>query len=216
MQIKDLIIKTEKVNWMELKELQPENLKSPFYSEHTKSSLIKNGFAFTFYVWQDTNGDIFIIDGHLRKDLLIELKNDGYNVPNELNCTFLDLADKKQAIKYLLEVFNTKKNPIGESEVIDWLETEEIDKEEVAFDWLNMQTEIKPDDLGTDFTLPDGDKEPFQQMTFILADEQANILKQMIDEAKKEEGYKYCETFGNENSNGNALYYLVRKLYGES
>lgn len=76
--------------------------------------------------------------------------------------------------------------------------------------------EIKPEDLGTEFSLPNGDKEPFQQMTFTLADEQANILKQMIDEAKKEEGYKYCETFGNENSNGNALYYLIRKLYGES
>jgi hypothetical protein len=38
----------------------------------------------------------------------------------------------------------------------------------------------------------------------------------MIDEAKKEDGFKYCETFGNENGNGNALYYLVRKLYGES
>ena len=86
-------------------------------------------------------------------------------------------------------------------------------------DWgLDVPSEwgVNPDDLDTDFNLPDGDKAPFQQMTFTMADEQANVIKQMIDEAKKEDGFKYCETFGNENGNGNALYYLVRKLYGES
>ena len=86
-------------------------------------------------------------------------------------------------------------------------------------DWgLDVPSEwgINPDELDTDFNLPDGDKAPFQQMTFTMADEQANVIKQMIDEAKKEDGFKYCETFGNENGNGNALYYLVRKLYGES
>jgi hypothetical protein len=86
-------------------------------------------------------------------------------------------------------------------------------------DWgLDVPSEwgVNPDDLDTDFNLPDGEKAPFQQMTFTMADEQANVIKQMIDEAKKEDGFKYCETFGNENGNGNALYYLIRKLYGES
>lgn len=65
------------------------------------------------------------------------------------------------------------------------------------------------EDMGTEFSLPDGDKSPFQQMTFTLADEQANVIKNAIDEIKKSEEYKYCETFGNENSNGNALYLLI-------
>ena len=33
--------------------------------------------------------------------------------------------------------------------------------------------DIDSDDLGDEFSLPDGDKAPFQQMTFTLADEQA-------------------------------------------
>lgn len=65
------------------------------------------------------------------------------------------------------------------------------------------------EDLGENFSLPDGDKAPFQQMTFTLADQQAEVIKNAIDEIKKNEEYKYAETFGNENGNGNALYLLI-------
>ncbi len=65
------------------------------------------------------------------------------------------------------------------------------------------------DELGTEFSLPDGDKAPFQQMTFTLADEQAEQIKNAITDIKETEEYKYCETMGNENTNGNALYLII-------
>jgi len=65
------------------------------------------------------------------------------------------------------------------------------------------------EEFGTDFELPDGDKSPFQQMTFTLADEQAEQIKNAIADIKLTEEYKYCETMGNENSNGNALYLII-------
>lgn len=68
---------------------------------------------------------------------------------------------------------------------------------------------INPDECGEEFSLPDGDKDPFQQMTFTLADAQAEVIKQAIADVKQSEEYKYMETFGNENSNGNALYLIV-------
>jgi len=67
-------------------------------------------------------------------------------------------------------------------------------------------------DLGESFSLPEGDKAPFQQMTFTLADQQAEVIKNAIDEIKKSEEYKYAETFGNDNSNGNALYLLIANM----
>jgi len=67
------------------------------------------------------------------------------------------------------------------------------------------------DQLGEDFELPDGDKSPFQQMTFTLADEQAIQIQNSIADIKLTEEYKFCETFGNENSNGNALYLIIMK-----
>jgi hypothetical protein len=65
------------------------------------------------------------------------------------------------------------------------------------------------EEFGTDFELPDGDKSPFQQITFTLADEQAEQIKNAIADIKLTEEYKYCETMGNENSNGNALYLII-------
>ena len=91
--------------------------------------------------------------------------------------------------------------------------------DELAADWDAQQLQdwgldlpgfdLNSDNLGTDFNLPDGDKAPFQQMTFTLADEQAEQIKIAIDEIKETEEYKYAETMGNENSNGNALYLII-------
>lgn len=65
------------------------------------------------------------------------------------------------------------------------------------------------DDLGEEFSLPEGDKAPFQQMTFTLADEQAEQIQNAIANIKQTQEYKYAETMGNENSNGNALYLII-------
>jgi hypothetical protein len=115
-------------------------------------------------------------------------------------------------------------------EVVDWPEERqrefiikdnvgfgEWDWEVIANDWPEVEEwgldlpgfDMDGDTLGTDFSLPDGDKAPFQQMTFTLADEQAAVIKNAIDDIKGTDEYKYAETMGNENSNGNALYLIV-------
>lgn len=79
-------------------------------------------------------------------------------------------------------------------------------------DWgmdLPKEWALDPEELGEDFSLADGDREPFQQMTFKLADEQADQIKNALDDIKKLEEFKYVETFANENSNGNALYLII-------
>ena len=68
---------------------------------------------------------------------------------------------------------------------------------------------VSADEMGEDFTLASGDKSPFQQMTFTLADEQATQIKNALADIKQTEEYKYAETMGNENSNGNALYLII-------
>jgi len=95
----------------------------------------------------------------------------------------------------------------------------EWDWEVLANEWDNEELEswgltlpgfdINADELGEEFSLKDGDKAPFQQMTFTLADEQAEQIKNAIADIKATEEYKYCETLGNENSNGNALYLII-------
>jgi hypothetical protein len=116
-------------------------------------------------------------------------------------------------------------------EIVDWTEDQQkqfIVKDNASFgewDWSdlanNWDSEELTDwgvdiigfsnveDLGEDFSLPNGYKSQFQQMTFTLADEQAEQIKNAIEEIKRTEEYKYAETMGNENSNGNALYLIV-------
>jgi hypothetical protein len=94
-------------------------------------------------------------------------------------------------------------------DVIDEIVEEfDIDIEEVGVEVVEDSVSDS-DDFGTDFSLPEGDKAPFQQMTFTLADEQAEQIKNAIADIKQTEEYKYAETMGNENSNGNALYLII-------
>ena len=58
--------------------------------------------------------------------------------------------------------------------------------------------------------LADGDREPFQQMTFTLADYQAEDVKKALAKAKQG-GF---QDTGNENSNGNALHRIVEAYLG--
>ena len=133
-------------------------------------------------------------------------------------------AAKKAGLKEVPIIIADKLSPEQQAEFIikdnvgfgdwDWDILKSEWDEELLNDWgLDLPTydnnEINQEDFSTDFNLPDGDKAPFQQMTFTLADEQATQIKNAIADIKKTDEYKYAETMGNENSNGNALYLIV-------
>jgi hypothetical protein len=80
----------------------------------------------------------------------------------------------------------------------DWPEAEEWGLDMPGF-------ALSPDGLGEDFSLKDGDKEPFQQMTFTLADAQAERIKAAMADVEVQPGTEY----GNENGNGNKLHQIV-------
>jgi ParB-like chromosome segregation protein Spo0J len=145
----------------------------------------------------------FIVGGHFR---IRELKKLGYE---EVECVIVDLneADEKE--------LNIRLN--ANTGQWDWeLLANEWNSEELSEWGLEaIGFDVNADDMGDDFSLPDGDKAPFQQMTFTLADEQAAIVQQAIDEMKLTDDYKYAETMGNENSNGNALYLIAAAWVGQ-
>lgn len=71
--------------------------------------------------------------------------------------------------------------------------------------------DINAEQFGEDFELPDGEKAPFEQMTFTLSSQQADRIKWALQQVKSTDDYDYVETFGNTNTNGNALYLIVAK-----
>jgi ParB family chromosome partitioning protein len=58
-------------------------------------------------------------------------------------------------------------------------------------------------------TLADGDKQPFQQMTFTVHDEQAEDVQAAMSKAKQ---MGHGESSVNENSNGNALAFICQSF----
>ena len=142
------------------------------------------------------NTDMVVLGGNMR---LKAIKEAGIK---EINIEIVDWSEDKQ------KEFIIKDNAsFGEW---DWSDlANNWDSEELT-DWgVDIIGFSNVQDLGEDFSLPNGDKSPFQQMTFTLADEQAEQIKNAIEEIKSTEEYKYAETMGNENSNGNALYLIV-------
>jgi len=143
------------------------------------------------------NKDMVILGGNMRFRAMKEAK--WKEVPVEV----VDWSEEKQR-EFII------KDNVGFGEW-NWDDLANDWDEELLVEWgLDLPVFFNDsDDLGTDFSLPDGDKAPFQQMTFTLADEQAEQIKNAIADIKLTDEYKYAETMGNENSNGNALYLII-------
>lgn len=112
---------------------------------------------------------------------------------------------------------NTHREEFDANLLAEWgYEPEELEEMGV---WLaDGETAIEAfgvEEATEGFTLPDGDRAPFQQITFTLADEQAEFIKNCLSDMKTTEEYKYAETMGNENSNGNALYLIAAAWAGQ-
>jgi hypothetical protein len=192
---------------MEIQKLKIKDLKPAPYNprkssitqdENLKKSLEKFGLVEPIIVNKQTGN---IVGGHFR---VRELKKMGIK---EVDCAMVDLSleDEKE--------LNIRLNAnLGEWDY-DLLKEWDTD---LLSEWgLELPTTYGLE-IGTDgFTLPDGDKAPFQQMTFTLADDQAIAIQNAIKDVHGMDEYKYMETFGNENSNGNALYLIVSQWDGQ-
>ena len=192
-------IKNRKIKDLIRAEYNPRELTKEQHNQ-LKDSLQRFGMVDPVIINVHAERKDIIIGGHQRIRVWEELGNK--EIPTvELELTLeqereLNVRLNKNTGQFDMDMLA---NHFDTSELIEW----GFDNKEIG-DWG-----LNPDELGEGFELPDGDKAPFQQMSFTLADEQAEHLKNALDDIKGTEEFKFCETFGNENSNGNALYLLV-------
>ena len=170
----------------------PRQISTKQYND-LKASVKKFGLVDPIIV----NKDMTVIGGHQRLKICKELKH------IEIDCVVLDLSKEEERELNIRLNKNTGEfdmdilaNEFDIDQLIDW-----------GFKHIDIGLNI--DKLDDAFTLDDSDKKPFQQITFTLSDKQAELIRSKIKEIKETEEYNYVETFGNENSNGNALYLLV-------
>jgi hypothetical protein len=186
MKIDVKIKKMERVPWESIQDLQPMDLKNDYHSEKVKQSILKNSYASPIHVWDD-NGQLYAVDGHLRMDLLKELKSEGADIPDKLPVVFLDLPDRETAVKYLLEVFNTKSNPINQDSLNQWMEELDVTLEEldVSLDDLHVEIENNIDDYEDDDLAKDSESAMPKKPKIEIELETVNDLDQLKDEIEK-------------------------------
>ncbi|MEA2092186.1 MAG: ParB/Srx family N-terminal domain-containing protein [Campylobacterota bacterium] len=163
--------------------------------EQIKASIKEFGMCNPIGIHNDT-----ILFGHGRWEALKQL--DYKEVPT------IDLSHLSEAQKKALIIADNK---IGEN--AEWdedlLQIELLEIDEMGFDYSDiMEFDFDVEDFDEEFSpdLPSGDREPIRNMTFTVSDEQHEIIEECLKLAKD---FPLQDPAGiNENSNGNALYYI--------
>ena len=170
----------------------PRQISTKQYKD-LKESITKFGLVDPIIV----NKCYTIIGGHQRYKICKDLEY------KEIGCIIVDLNKEQERELNIRLNKNTGEfdmdilaNAFDIEELVDW-----------GFKHIDLGLNI--DKLDDTFELDDSDKKPIQNITFVLADKQVDYIKNKLNDIKKTEQFNYIETFGNENSNGNALYLLV-------
>lgn len=90
-------------NWRNIEPLQHEGFKGQTANEKEtlKNSIVKNGFHDAFDVWKHDN-KLLSIDGVHRKIALLELSEQGYEIPEQLPCTYVTAENETEAATIIL------------------------------------------------------------------------------------------------------------------
>ena len=171
------------------------------------NSIKRKGWYFAMPdVWEYEPGKYRIISGHhrIRAAIKAGLIDQNCNVITDPSYT------EEQAKKDLLES-NERHGAPDDLLLTDFVEDLMADYNieiDTLIDEIGINNFYNLDNFDEDFNLPEGDKESFQQMTFVLSNKQADFIKEILSNLKLEQ--KYLE-FDNENSNGNKLFKVFKE-----
>ena len=161
-----------------------------------KLSIIKFGFSFPFFIWNDGDKN-YLLDGHGRFATLCKMQKDGYEIP-ELPVVFVECKDKKEAKQKLLRL-NSQYGKMTKESVLEFAEDIDLNFEEIALPDTTIDFADDTEAVEDFPELKEGDRDTQCTMTFVLSQEQVEIIK----EALKKCGPVEDET--NTNGNGNKL-----------
>jgi hypothetical protein len=176
------------------------NLKELSTREYNKlkKSLQEHGVIVPFFVWQETGK---LLDGHQRSHVF---EREAWTV--DVPVVYIS-ADSEQDAKRKLLVISSQYGKITQEgfDAFTFDLDDEWIAESIQFDALPFVFEDfgeQPSGWNDAFdSLPEGERAPFQQMTFTLHDSQ---VEQINDALKVAKGMGAFDT-ENENGNGNAL-----------
>lgn len=186
-----------KIEYVDVAKLKPYDKNTRKHEDYDVSQIAKSieqyGFNDPIGIWGKDN---IIVEGHGR---LLAAKKLGMD---KVPCIRLDDLTDEQRREYAIMHNKTAELSTWDFDLLAE-DIGELDFSGFDIDWGI----VSPDDYGESFELPDGDKSEICQMTFTLHERQAELIKEAMKNVKDD----ITETFGNTNSNGNALYEVVRQ-----
>ena len=122
-----------------------------------KLSIIKFGFSFPFFIWNDGDKN-YLLDGHGRFATLCKMQKDGYEIP-ELPVVFVECKDKKEAKQKLLRL-NSQYGKMTKESVLEFAEDIDLNFEEIALPdtVIDFSTEEEPQETEGDDEAPEVDE----------------------------------------------------------
>jgi hypothetical protein len=120
----------DRLNIAEMTELQGTlKARTDIDYDKIKLSIIKYGFSFPFFVWNDGKKN-YILDGHGRFATLCKMQKDGYEIP-DLPVVYVDCKDENEAKQKLLRL-NSQYGHMTKESVLEFCSDIEINFDEIA------------------------------------------------------------------------------------
>lgn len=118
----------------ELKELNKPSF------EKLKRSIVKHGITFPFFIWQSDTTN-YILDGTQRDRVLLQMADDGFDIP-ALPCALIQAKDRKEAAEKIL-LISSQYGKMTNNALEDFLAENDL-----AFLELQDELELPAIDLG--------------------------------------------------------------------
>ncbi|CAH6850543.1 ParB/RepB/Spo0J family partition protein [Vibrio crassostreae] len=190
-----------------VRELSEYENNSRFHSDEQIEEIVNSikTFGFTAPILIDENGEIIAGHARLRAATILEY--------SQVPCIVLSGLTESQKKAYVIADNQLALNSDWDIDAlraeIDHLKSTDFDISVLGFSDEYLDELL---DIEIEFpSLPSGDRELYQQKTFTLHDEQASIIEDALQVAKKAPAIK---TGLNENSNGNALTAICEQWLG--
>jgi hypothetical protein len=180
-----------------LKDIHPYG-RNPRKNEKAVDAVAESIKQYGFLVPLVISAEHEIITGHTR-----------YKAAQALGMKTVPCVITDELTEEQIKAFRLVDNKVGE--IAEWdVELLPLELADIAADMSAFGFEIVTEEaFGDSFTLNDGEKKPFQQVSLTVHDKQAALLHAAIAHVYANE--EVAETFGNENKNGNGIYEVVRQ-----
>jgi DNA modification methylase len=107
-----------------LKKLTDEN------KQKLKSEILENGFTAPIFIWENSLGILYTMDGHQRCKVLAELEKDGYKIP-EIPVAIIHAPDEQTAKRRLLGIVS-QYGQLTEAGLLGYIEAAKLDPKKLT------------------------------------------------------------------------------------